>query len=154
MKRICVRSKLVRKRIRLNSDPSPCSASVKVERSSLLATVSSHLTWRSIFNSVIKPMIRNFNHGPRHWTSIEVLWKEFKIRAKVELDYTIWLIWKSIHWGSWVVATTIQILESNPLADPIFEERYLTSCTDDALFAHKVNNDPSDEKNTICILTL
>jgi hypothetical protein len=91
-------------------------------------------------------MVRNFNHGPRHWTSIEVLWKEFKIRAKVELDYTIWLIWKSIHWGSWVVATTIQILESNPLADPIFEERYLTSCTDGALFAHKVNNDPSDEK--------
>lgn len=40
----------------------------------------------SIFSSVVEPMIWNFNHGPWLWTSIQVLWKEFEVRAKVEFD--------------------------------------------------------------------
>lgn len=86
------------------------------------------LIWRTILNLAIKAMIRNFNHGSWNRAFTKVFRKEFKIRAEVELDNAIWLIGKSIHGSRWVVSSTVKILKSNTLANPIFEERYFTSC--------------------------
>lgn len=86
------------------------------------------LAGHTIHNSIVVAVIRNFNHGQRNRAVTKVFWEELKIGAKVELDNAVRLIGKSIHRSSWIVATAKQILESNSLTFPVFEERYLTSC--------------------------
>lgn len=92
----------------------------------------------TIFNFVVKTMIWSFNHWPWNRPSIEILRKEFKVWTEVKLDSAVWLIGKSIHRSSRIIATTIKILESYSLAYTIFEERYLTTCTENKIFLQKI----------------
>ena len=81
-----------------------------------------HLTGHTVLNSAIITMVWNFNHWPWGRASSKIIRKCIKIWTKIELNNTIWLVWKSVHESRRIAATTIKISESNPLAYPIFEK--------------------------------